>query len=409
MPAPGWKQLLKGFPWFHGADSYPLPAYSEFMPPPRLGRKPYGTYAGLSFDEADPWGVPVTEYEEAWELRPGLERAAQEIIGALANLGRGKAGHGVARHQLVDNPYWPPELAGRAGTLGHERYVVLLPLALSRTQDEKGRVADHYDTAYTHDHYEAQRGGNGARIAAPGADDNHSATAALMLAAPVLLELSKAGRLGCDVWVIHLTGEEFPADCLGARHLSQALVQGTLKVQTPGGAVHDLSGVRVQGVYVSDMIAHNNQHDRYVFQIAPGQGAESLWLALQAHEANRLWNEQARARNRKPPRRGAGPARRSRDGRTVPRLAPFAELQGEVRPPLDPRSTLYNTDGQIFSDAGVPVVLFMENYDINRTGYHDMEDNLTNIDLDYGAALAAIVIESVARAASERPLASRAP
>jgi hypothetical protein len=41
-----------------------------------------------------------------------------------------------------------------------------------------------------------------------------------------------------------------------------------------------------------------------------------------------------------------------------------------VRVPSDPRSTLYNTDGQIFSDAGVPVVLFVENYDINRTGYH---------------------------------------
>ncbi len=262
-------------------------------------------------------------------------------------------------------------------------------------------MADHYDTAYTHDHYEPGRGGNGARIAAPGADDNHSATAALMLAAPIFLGLSKAGRLGCDIWLVHLTGEEFPSDCLGARHLSEALVEGTLKVQTPAGIVKDVSGVRVKGVYVSDMIAHNNDHDRNVFQIAPGIGAESLWLALQANQANVLWNDVARARNQKPPRRGAGPGRRSRDPRKVPRLARFAELQGEVRPQFDPRSTLYNTDGQIFSDAGVPVVLFMENYDINRTGYHDMDDNMGNIDLDYGAALAAIVIESVARAATE--------
>ena len=65
------------------------------------------------------------------------------------------------------------------------------------------------------------------------------------------------------------------------------------------------------------------------------------------------------------------------------------------------KQTLYNTDGQVFSDAGVPVVLFMENYDIDRSGYHDTHDNLANIDLDYGAALAAIVIESVARAATE--------
>jgi hypothetical protein len=51
----------------------------------------------------------------------------------------------------------------------------------------------------------------------------------------------------------------------------------------------------------------------------------------------------------------------------------------------------------------VPVVLFMEDYDINRAGYHDMHDTMANIDLDYGAALAAIVIESVARAAAGVP------
>jgi hypothetical protein len=78
-------------------------------------------------------------------------------------------------------------------------------------------------------------------------------------------------------------------------------------------------------------------------------------------------------------------------------------LHGEIRPHYDPRSTLFNTDGQAFSDFGIPVVLFMENYDINRVGYHDTHDNMTQINLDYGAALAAITIESVARAASENP------
>jgi hypothetical protein len=42
----------------------------------------------------------------------------------------------------------------------------------------------------------------------------------------------------------------------------------------------------------------------------------------------------------------------------------------------------------------------MENYDINRTGYHDTHDNMTNIDLDYGAAVVAIAIESVCRSAT---------
>jgi hypothetical protein len=42
----------------------------------------------------------------------------------------------------------------------------------------------------------------------------------------------------------------------------------------------------------------------------------------------------------------------------------------------------------------------MENYDISRTGYHDTHDTMENIDLDYGSALAAICIETVAQVAS---------
>ena len=43
----------------------------------------------------------------------------------------------------------------------------------------------------------------------------------------------------------------------------------------------------------------------------------------------------------------------------------------------------------------------MENYDINRTGYHDTHDTMENIDLDYCAALTAIAIETVAAVACE--------
>src|SRR5262249_46295175 len=113
--------------------------------------------------------------------------------------------------------------------------------------------------------------------------------------------------------------------------------------------------------------------------------------------------------NHRAPRRGRGPSRRVRRGTRGPALAEHARLRGEVRPQWGPRSTLYNTDGPIFSDAGVPGVLFMEDDDINRRGYHDSQDTLANIDLDYGAALAAIVIESVARAATEQPPAPSEP
>jgi hypothetical protein len=54
----------------------------------------------------------------------------------------------------------------------------------------------------------------------------------------------------------------------------------------------------------------------------------------------------------------------------------------------------------IFSDTGIPVILFMENYDIDRGGYHDTHDTMENIDLDYGAAVSAIAVETIARLAA---------
>jgi hypothetical protein len=297
-------------------------------------------------------------------------------------------------------------LKNQDGQLHERDLIVVIP---GRDHRRAVIMADHYDTAYMQDHYDEEYGGNGARLAASGADDNHSATAALMLGAPVFLDLSKRGKLACDIWLIHLTGEEFPADCLGARHLSQQVVQGTLHMRLPSGGAHDLSRVQIQGVYVLDMVAHNNDRDRNVFQIAPGASRASLWLAYQAHLATEIWNTSTPAWNASPARRGCGRCRRTLHGHAVPTIARHPLLSGEVRISYDPRSTLYNTDGQIFSDAGIPVVLFMENYDINRSGYHDSHDTMANIDLDYGAAVAAIAIESVARAATEKPPPPRKP
>ena len=258
-------------------------------------------------------------------------------------------------------------------------------------------MADHYDTAYMYDRYDKNDGGFGARLSAPGADDNCSATVALMLGATPFLELSRQGKLACDVWLLHLTGEEYPAEGLGACRMCQWFLEGTLKLETKKGPI-DLSGVRIQGLYVLDMIAHNINADRNVFQISSGASRESQWLAEHALAANMAWNGATESWNKQPARRKAGAGRRSRDLVTIPPVAKYPALQGQIRPHYDARSTLFNTDGQGFSDIGVPVVLFMENYDINRVGYHDTHDNMTLINLDYGAALAAITIESVARA-----------
>ena len=279
---------------------------------------------------------------------------------------------------------------------GERDLIVIIP---GRDRGRAVIMADHYDTAYMEDLYKAGRGGKsrGPRLATPGADDNTSATTTLLQAAPVFLELSREGRLMFDIWLIHLTGEEYPADCLGARHLSQQLVQGTLAARRRSGDGRTLGRPVSEGIYLMDMIAHDHPRKPGVFQIAPGSSRESMALALEAHRANEAWNAEIPLWNRRPARR-ASKARRG-DGASMPATVRHPSMIGEVRTHEDSRSTLYNSDGQVFSDAGIPVVLFMEDYDINRSGYHDSKDTMAGIDLDYGSALAAIAIESVARVA----------
>ncbi len=276
----------------------------------------------------------------------------------------------------------------------------LLVVIPGRNRGEAVVLADHYDTAYMEDVYDTSTGGSGARQASHGADDNHSATATLLLAAPIFLRLAREGQLERDVWLLHLTGEEFPSDCLGARRFCQWLIDRDLALELGKGERMDLSAARPVGVFVMDMIAHNRDDLRDVFQIAPGEGPEAARLAVHAHRASAAWNALAPGWNASPERRGRPRSRRVADPALVPEVAPHLALDGEVRPPGDSHSALYNTDGQIFSDVGVPVVLFMENYDVHRTGYHDTRDTMENIDLDYGAALAAIAIETVARVAT---------
>jgi hypothetical protein len=289
---------------------------------------------------------------------------------------------------------WRDNQTGRAS---ERDLLIVIP---GRNRGEAVVMADHYDTAYMEDLYERNRGGDGARVAAAGADDNHSATSTLLQAAPIFLRLAKEGKLERDVWLLHLTGEEFPSDCMGARHFAQALIERTLSLRLDDQARLDLSATTVTGVFVMDMIAHNRASGRDIFQISPGKSSASFGLAYQAHLANEMWNARTVDWNARPERHDCQRGQRTTDGVTIPAVALHPRLHGEVRTIDDPASSLFNTDGQIFSDIGAPVVLFMENYDISRTGYHDTHDTMENIDLDYGAAVAAIAIETVARAAT---------
>jgi hypothetical protein len=142
-PFIGWQKFLTGYPWFRCKGCYPITAYSEFMPPPRLGYKPYGRPDHRILPEDDLFGWNISELEEEYELKPGIEHIGHQIMSNILKLGKGLPEHFISGHggeNLINNPYWPPELAARTGSLLHERFVIILPLMLSRTQDDKGRV-----------------------------------------------------------------------------------------------------------------------------------------------------------------------------------------------------------------------------------------------------------------------------
>ncbi len=140
MPKQGWERLLSDTPKKRVKGPSLIAAYSEFMPPPRIGWRPYDANHPAPRDPRNPFAWLVSEREQACEVQPGLQIIARQVLSALQRLDRNQPAEGISSAVLRANRYWPEELAALPGALAHERYVTLLPLALSRTQDDKGRV-----------------------------------------------------------------------------------------------------------------------------------------------------------------------------------------------------------------------------------------------------------------------------
>lgn len=221
--------------------------------------------------------------------------------------------------------------------------IAVIPGSLPPAENRPVLLVDHIDTAFAEDVFRATR----ERRAVPGADDDACATATLLQAAAVL----RHARPRHDIWLAHLTGEEYPTDDLGAR----ALVRELLAERK-----------RLTGAIVLDMIGHRDPGDP-VFQLSAGQGRASERLARAAEIAAR---------------------------REAPGLA--ARLRGR----FDPESYLYNTDALIFSEAGYPALLVNEHlnagFHLERLGYHDTTDVAAGVDFDYAAALARTAIAAAA-------------
>ena len=211
--------------------------------------------------------------------------------------------------------------------------VVVIP---GRNRRRAVVMADHYDTAYMEDRLRLYQ--RGRRTAAGGRRRRRQSLGHRRLdagRAPSSWTLPRQGKLACDIWLVHLTGEEFPTDCMGARHLCQCLVEGSLQIRLANGRWRDLSRTRVAGVYVLDMVAHNNDRDRDVFQNLPGHGA-AVDVAGRAGPRGQPHLERL-GRGVEPPGRAGAAAAAGSGAPTGGRYRPspcIPQLHGEVRPPL---------------------------------------------------------------------------
>jgi len=237
-------------------------------------------------------------------------------------------------------------------------------------------MGDHYDTAYMEDCY----GKDGARLAAAGADDNHSPRSLLCSAPKFFLELSKAGKLGCDIWLVHLTGEEFPSDCLAPAICVSGwwnLAEAASAERTGARSItHALpGGIRARyGRAQQRPRARTSSRSRRA-RVAP------LCGGVPGAPATRAWNAAAPAWNAKPSRRGCPRCRRSADPAIVPDVGriPFCpERCACLQPPQHPVPTPTAKSSPTPASRSCSS---WRTYDINRVGYHDTHDTMENIDL----------------------------
>jgi len=194
-------------------------------------------------------------------------------------------------------------------------------------------------------------------------------------------------------------GEEFPSDCMGARHLCERLVERQMRIRLTNGRWRDLSRTRSRASTCSTWWPQQRPRPRR-FQICPARAASRCDWPSRSTRRTRFGTPRPRLGTVGRPG-GRTRGKRSADGATLPRRHWHLPLHGEVRPPHYPRSALYNTDGQISPTPACPWSCSWRTTTstarLPRQPRHD-----GHIDLDYGAAVAAIAIETVARVASEK-------
>ncbi|MCX5844165.1 MAG: hypothetical protein NT022_10545, partial [Deltaproteobacteria bacterium] len=88
MAVQGWDTLLTDVPRYGKGDQFRIMAYSEMMPSPWIGWRPYGKDHPIPRNPEDPFTWLVNEREQIMELGPGLQLIARQVLPALERLDR---------------------------------------------------------------------------------------------------------------------------------------------------------------------------------------------------------------------------------------------------------------------------------------------------------------------------------
>src|SRR5262252_9095102 len=78
-----WEQIEAEARESFGKRPFPLRAYSEFMPSPYVGIKPYipaRASTACTFAVSRAHTLDIDEYEQAHDVEPGLDRIAEHLV-----------------------------------------------------------------------------------------------------------------------------------------------------------------------------------------------------------------------------------------------------------------------------------------------------------------------------------------
>jgi hypothetical protein len=85
---------------FQQCSQYPFMAYSEFMPSIHFTCPEHAGKTKGFFQKDISRNFPITECKEAFELQPGLENIAHQILKTLSHLARGETAEVPAKNHL---------------------------------------------------------------------------------------------------------------------------------------------------------------------------------------------------------------------------------------------------------------------------------------------------------------------